>query len=244
MRIKDDSSDSINAVVPVKGLSKSKSRLSSVLQPKERTELTMVMLQDVLSALTKSRMLDSVTVVSTDWRASRIARQFDVSFLQEGRTRGLNNAIRFVVRKRGLSESALLIVHADLPLLTPPEVCNFLKEANGYPIVIAPSKDETGTNAMLLRPARIMQSSFGKESYRRHILMMEQKRILFKVQKMRGFGFDIDEPNDLLDLMNQDAQANTARFLSLIRPGESTDLMIDQSPVDITLTAAFHPRYR
>ncbi len=43
----------VYAVVPVKGLGVSKERLSTVLSPQERKELTLAMLEDVLTALTK-----------------------------------------------------------------------------------------------------------------------------------------------------------------------------------------------
>jgi 2-phospho-L-lactate guanylyltransferase len=149
-----------------------------------------------------------------------VAEQFNAHFLNEGEPRGLNDAIRFVVAKRKLEKSALLVVHADLPLLTPLEVRVFLEKADGYPVVIAPSKDESGTNAMLLQPAEILRPSFGKDSYKRHISILDQKGIPFSVQSVRGFGFDIDEPKDLLDLMQLNARANTENFLKSIRPGQ------------------------
>lgn len=207
----------VHAVVPLKVLKKSKTRLSPILEPKERAELTIAMLEDVLSALKKSSMVDSITVVSADRNVLRYVRQLGADSLAEGRRRGLNNAIRQVIRKRKLSNSVVLVVHADLPLLTSGEVCAFLKEAQDCPIAIAPSKDETGTNAMLLNPAQIIHPAFGKESYRRHLSILDRKRIPFKVQRIRGFGFDIDEPNDLLELMHNGARNKTARFLRAIR---------------------------
>lgn len=208
-----NNSDAINAVVPLKELDRSKSRLSPILKPSQRAELTKAMLQDVLGALTESGSVDSITVVSADKRAQKVTEQFNAYFLNEGEPRGLNNAIRFAVSEREMEKSALLVVHADLPLLTPLEVRVFLKEANGYPVVIAPSKDESGTNAMLLQPAEVLRPSFGKDSYNRHLSILDQKGIAFSVQSVRGFGFDIDEPKDLLDLTQLNAGENTENFL-------------------------------
>jgi 2-phospho-L-lactate guanylyltransferase (CobY/MobA/RfbA family) len=73
---------------------------------------------------------------------------------------------------------------------------------------------------MLLQPAEILRPSFGKDSYKRHISILDQKGIPFSVQSVRGFGFDIDEPKDLLDLMQLNARANTENFLKSIRPGQ------------------------
>ena len=207
----------MHAIVPLKALAKSKTRLSPVLEPRERAELTIAMLKDVLSALHKSSVIGSITVVSADRNALRLARILGAKALREGRKRGLNNAISHVIHKCNLRNSAVLLVHADLPLLTAREVNTFLREARDCPIAIAPSRDETGTNAMLLKPGCIMRTAFGKKSYRRHLLILDKKKVRFRVQRMRGFGFDIDEPKDLLDLMHYRLRSNTAQFLCSIR---------------------------
>ncbi len=52
----------VYAVVPVKRLVASKKRLSSVLSPKDRRKLTLVMLEDVLSAIKASRIHKVIVV--------------------------------------------------------------------------------------------------------------------------------------------------------------------------------------
>jgi len=208
---------SVHAIVPVKVLRKSKTRLSSILQPKERTELTIAMLMDVLSALRKSRMIDSIIVVSADRNVLKLGRQLGANSLREEPRRGLNNAINQAIHKHKWENSTVLVVHADLPLLTCKEVNTFLREAQGCPIAIARSKDETGTNAMVVNPAQVIRPAFGKGSYKRHISIFHRTKLQFKVQRIQGFGFDIDEPKDLLELMRHKARNNTARFLRAIR---------------------------
>ena len=65
----------VYAVVPVKSLGASKKRLSPVLSPQERGQLTLAMLEDVLSALQTSIVNDTV-VVSDDLDVHDIAGKF------------------------------------------------------------------------------------------------------------------------------------------------------------------------
>jgi 2-phospho-L-lactate guanylyltransferase len=204
----------MHAVVPVKALAKSKTRLSSILSVNEREQLTVAMLVDVLSALKKSNMIDSITVVSTDRTVLKLGQQLGVNSLREKPARGLNSAITQVIRKREWENSIVFVVHADLPLLTPEEVNAFLRGAQHFPVTIGPSKDGIGTNAMVLNPARVIRPAFGSGSYKRHISLFHRKRLQFRVQFTQGFGFDVDNPEDLLELMEHKARTKTAHFLT------------------------------
>ena len=71
---------SVYAVVAVKGLDTSKKRLSSVLSPQERTQLTLAMLEDVLSAL-QTPSVDKTVVVSNDFALRDFAGKFNAAHL-------------------------------------------------------------------------------------------------------------------------------------------------------------------
>jgi 2-phospho-L-lactate guanylyltransferase len=176
------------------------------------------MLADVLSTLRKSRNISSATVVSADKNAMRIVRRFGAHFVWEGRRRGLNKGLRLAIRKseqRGCS--GVLVIHADLPLLTPKEIERFLSRARGYPVALNPSKDGSGTNALLLKPPQVIQPTFGKGSFRKHVSLTNQKKVRYRVMRFRGISFDVDEPIDLRKLMHQRIQNETGRFLLAIR---------------------------
>lgn len=208
----------LHAIVPLNVIKKSKARLSPLLRPAERARLTIAMLSDVLSALKRAQGVSSVILVSADKSARGIARRFRVSFVWEGERRGLNKGLRLAIRKsKRKGASAVLIIHADLPLLTPRELDMFLAKSRAYPVAITPSKDGTGTNALFLRPPEIIRPAFGKESFRRHRLLADRKKLRCKVLRLRGISFDLDEPRDLLQLMRRSISNETGRFLRVIR---------------------------
>src|SRR5436305_12608066 len=68
------------AVIPVKGLADSKTRLSSFLGERKKL-LVEALLQDVLSSILRSRVYDKVLVVSPDDSVSALARTDSLSFI-------------------------------------------------------------------------------------------------------------------------------------------------------------------
>ena len=208
----------IHAIVPVNVLRKSKARLSPLLNPAEREQLTVAMLKDVLSALRKAKKIHSVTVVSADTSVRRICRRYGASFLWEGKRRGLNKGVKLAVsnsERRGAS--SVLVIHSDLPLLKSLEIDMFLKRSQGYSVALTPSKDRDGTNALLMTPPHVIRPVFGRDSFRRHLRLARQRNVRSKVLRFKGIGFDVDTPRDLVHLMRVPLQNESGRFLRAFR---------------------------
>lgn len=208
----------IHAIVPVNILRKSKARLSRLLNPSEREKLTASMLKDVLSALTRSRRIRWVTVVSADRSVGKISRHFSASFLWEGKRRGLNKAVRMAIHQsQNKGAGAVLIVHADLPLLKAREVDRFLEQAKAYSVAVAPSSDGRGTNALFMNPPQAIPPVFGKESFRRHLALAKKMDASVKIIRRKGLSFDVDAPQDLAKLMRRPLRNETGQFLRAFR---------------------------
>src|SRR5438105_1687502 len=108
------------AVVPVKDLVGTKSRLKPVLNEASRAELTIHMMKNVLAALREAGV-ERVCVVSPDRTVLEMAEEAGATpLLQE--SRGLNQALD-EAREWTVAEGAttLLVFPADLPLLQAPD---------------------------------------------------------------------------------------------------------------------------
>jgi 2-phospho-L-lactate guanylyltransferase len=189
-----------------------------MLKPVEREQLTVAMLKDVLFVLRRSRQVRSVTVVSADKNARSISRRFGADFLWEGKRRGLNKGLKLAIsdsERRGAS--SVLVIHSDLPLLKPREIDEFLEQSQGYSVSLTPSKDGTGTNALLMRPPRVIRPVFGRDSFRRHLSLAMKRNARSRVLRFRGISFDVDTPRDLIDLMRRPLRNETGRFLRTLR---------------------------
>ncbi len=209
--------DPVHAIVPLNVLSKSKARLASVLSGSQRAQLTIAMLSDVTSALRGSRQIFSVTIVSADTQVREIARNLGAQFLWEGERCGLNKAVRLAVRKaESKGARAVLVIHADLPLVTRSEIHRLVTAMRGVGILLVPSKDGAGTNALLLKPPNVIRPGFGKGSFRRHLRSAGAKKVPCKVLRFRGLCFDVDTPRDLRELTVQRTGIETAKFLRTV----------------------------
>ncbi len=168
-------------VIPFK-TSNPKSRLSSILNDKERFELALNMLKDVLDALKKFDV--EVKVLSPN------KIDLDVEVVEDGRS--LDECIN-----DELKEVPKAVIMSDLPLLKP-EVLERFFNCEGD-VVIAPGR-KGGTNMLLVRKEGF-RVSYHYGSFMKHLKIAEE--LGFKVGIFDSFyaSVDIDDESDLLELM-------------------------------------------
>lgn len=192
----------IFAVVPVKNLEESKSRLSPFLSPNDREVLTLAMLNHVLATLREVDVVERVGVVSPSPRVLFVAEDANATpLLQE--SRGLNNALE-VGRNWAISQgaSSLLILPADLPYLSASDVRMLaMLPRNERVAVISPDEAEKGTNALLMQPADAMPFAFGPGSYETHQRTARERGLEVEIYKHTSVSHDVDTLEDLQALI-------------------------------------------
>jgi len=171
------------------------------------------MLANVLDALRKSGKICEITVVSADRRAAALAHRHGAKFLWEGRQRGLNNAVKLALGKLEDESGAALIVHADLPLITPRDINRLIAKSSDCQIAIVPCKNGTGTNALLLSPPYAITPVFGEGSCTMHINLAKDSGLPWKLLRIRGIQFDIDDLRDLGQFIQHNGWDRRFRFL-------------------------------
>ena len=197
------------AIVPVKSLSEAKRRLANHLDPEERRALVLAMLDDVLTALGKSRLFSETHVISPDLSLERTARNHRVGFIRQ-KGAGLNAAIRQAMRYLARSNvSSVTTVLADLPLAKPSDFTELVRISDQSPrVVLAPSL-KGGTNVMLRSPPNLIKTSYGRWSYAKHLRAGQGKNVpVYSVSNPR-LSFDVDTIEDLKALVELDASRRT-----------------------------------
>ena len=187
------------AIVPVKPLRRGKSRLSGTLTEDERTELNRLLLERTLKTLTDLKQVEQVLVVSRDSSALAIARDLGARTVQEDGAPALNTALkRAPIVAQVYAWRGVLIIPADLPLLSATDILALLERATNPPVVvIAPDRHKKGTNALLLSPADIIEYDFGRDSFKRHCGRAEKAGARLEVVDLPSLGLDLDLPEDL-----------------------------------------------
>src|SRR5215510_3068845 len=122
------------AIVPVKPLRSGKSRLAGTLTEDQRTELNRALLQHTLETLSELKEVDGVLVISRDPHALTVARSHGARTVQENGQPQLNTALqRATVVAQVYATRGVLVLPADLPLLTKEDVHELIKRAANPP---------------------------------------------------------------------------------------------------------------
>jgi 2-phospho-L-lactate/phosphoenolpyruvate guanylyltransferase len=187
------------AIVPVKPLRHGKSRLSGILSEDERTKLNERLLTNTLETLSNLKELEQVLVVSRDPHALTIARNHGARTVREDGQPHLNTALtRATVVAQVYATRGVLILPADLPLLSREDILTFIERATNPPVmVIAPDRHEKGTNALLMSPAGLIKYDFGEDSFKRHCDRALKAGARLEIVKLPSFALDLDLPEDL-----------------------------------------------
>lgn len=187
------------AIVPVKPLRWGKSRLAGVLSQEERTDLNSQLLTHTLETLKAIPEIEHVLVISRDPAALSLARSRGARTVQEKGTPELNIALaRATIVARNYSTSGVLIVPADLPLITPEDVRAMLDLAQDPPVVVlAPDRHRQGTNALLVCPVGLIDYDFGPGSFLRHSERARQAGARLEICELPSIALDMDLPEDL-----------------------------------------------
>ncbi len=211
----------IAALVPVKALGEAKGRLAALLTQDERRRLALAMLEDVLRALQGVPSVEHMAVVSPDAEVLARAEKLGADPLNEPPLcRGVNQALAHAsaVLSDGGAD-ALLVVAADLPAVSPPEIEALLDALPERGIAHVPT-DDRGTGAIALRPPDAIPFRFGRRSSASHKREAVARGLPARVLHLASLSRDVDEPDDLADLLARPAETATHRLLAQLRIAE------------------------
>lgn len=204
----------IFALLPVKAPENAKQRLSGFLTAAQREMLARTMYAEVLAAMLACRALDHIAVVTSDARVADHARRRGALVFEEQEQRGHSRSADSAARKaREMGATSVLLMPIDVPLVTPAEIEALAAAAPRAGLVIVPSADGTGTNALLRTPPDAIESRFGPGSFRAHMEQARTRGIAAEVMRPPGLVFDIDTPEDIAELLARAPDCRIAQFL-------------------------------
>lgn len=172
------------AIVPIKPPGMRKLRLSEHLSLESRDRLAEVMLCHVYHELSHVEQVSRVVLL-----AREPIPCWDGEWTRD-RGRGINTELNEAARLAG---GRVLVIHADLPLVTAEEIGSLLDAAQDG-IAIAPDRHGAGTNAIACAGAVLIFYQFGAESLGRHVAAAGQGGRVFE---SAGLAADIDTASDI-----------------------------------------------
>jgi 2-phospho-L-lactate/phosphoenolpyruvate guanylyltransferase len=208
-------------LLPVKDLHNAKQRLAGVLTPDERFGLASAMLMDTIRAVRGVRRSDRIFVVTNYDLATQAARENGWEILLEEQQ--ISESVSVDTASRQCQErgvTSLLRLPLDLPLVQAGDIDELLADEYVAPaMVIVPSRDGTGTNALLRTPPSLFPSHFGSGSYAKHCAEAKGAGAQIWQRRNPRLEMDVDDEKDLRALLKHDLR------------GTATGAWLDESGV-------------
>ena len=185
------------AIIPVKSLSRGKSRLSAVLGAEQRAALNRRLFGRVLEAVQGTFSADRIAVITSDAFLLALIRGQGLHGLED-EGGGLNAALaagcRYAI-KRGARSAVML--SCDLPSITVDDVAALAAALGQAPsCVIAPDEQEEGTNALALAPPDADFFRFGPSSFQAHLEAARARKLKLRILRRPGLANDLDTPEN------------------------------------------------
>jgi 2-phospho-L-lactate guanylyltransferase len=213
------------AVVPLKNIQHAKQRLAPLLTPRERADLMLAMVGDVLDALEQTAGLAGILLVSRAPEAAELAKQHGCELYSEAPGADLSESVQaaggYLVANR--DARGTLIVPGDVPLITSSDVTEILVDHTRFTLV--PDSEGDGTNCIVSSPPNLIRYRFDGHSFKPHTEAAYGIGITPRIVRNDAFGLDVDTPRDLHRLLERtNAQGGARTRICLETGGIATRL--------------------
>lgn len=212
-------SEQVWAVIVARAGDGTKSRLADALSPSQRRSLVRAMLADVVDACARAPGVLAGTLAVVDEAARSAVGWPGVLTVPDPGGGDMNAAVAAgvsVAAARGAT--SVLVLPGDVPSISTADLASLVAAAGGAAraVVVGVSRDGEGTNALLLRPPRVISPAFGPPSVARHLAAGIRAGALTRSLTALRLANDVDVPADLVGLSEAGVGPNTAVALACL----------------------------
>lgn len=207
----------LQVLAPMKPLASAMTRLAGVASGPRRQALVLAMLNRLLKAASGAAGANACCVVGGDDVVRQSVATLGVRWAQD-EGGGLNGALSAAMGHAFADGAgAVLILPADLPMITADEVCAVIAASDGLTQVAGvEAKRDGGTNALLIPARYAIQPAYGLDSFARHRGLVDAVGATLRTVDAPGIAFDLDTAEELAW-----AEANIGGFAADVDSWES-----------------------
>jgi 2-phospho-L-lactate/phosphoenolpyruvate guanylyltransferase len=203
-------------VIPVKVLSRAKTRMSAAAGP-HRERLALSVAADTVAAALRSDRVGAVVVVTDDPLAARELSALGARVVPDEPDCGLNPALAHgaALARATAPDAGVGALSADLPALRPAELTRVLDAAAAARggTAFVPDVAGIGTTLYVAAPGVAFTPAFGPESRARHLDQGAAELTLDDIESVRR---DVDTPADLRAALALGAGPRTTALAALL----------------------------
>ncbi len=209
-------------LIPVKDPANAKTRLAGLLSGDERRRLAWAMFEDVSRAVARAARPDLVVLVTSYAPAIERARSLAWDVLVEESQQSESASIDWASRRlaeRGVE--SVMRLPADLPLVEARDIDALLSiELDRPGALLVPSREGTGTNAIIRTPPALFPSRFGPDSLRLHTEEARRVGVYPLIVSNTRVALDIDDTADIEMLLEGGGSTAAFSLLADLRVAE------------------------
>ncbi|MBX3566476.1 MAG: coenzyme F420-0:L-glutamate ligase [Rhizobiaceae bacterium] len=204
----------VAAAILMKDPADAKSRLRPALGNDARESLALLLFDNTLAFLV-SHHDGPVGVVTRSATIAERTRAQGAVVIEEASGGDINAAAGFAAGwAQAIGAQSLLIMHADIPMLTADELTQLIAAGQGAPVVIAASRDG-GTNALLLSPPGAIAFRFGPRSADAHEAAAKVAGLDVARLALTHLSRDVDRPEDLAEAIRLPSAGDNLRVFAV-----------------------------
>ena len=162
------------------------------------------MLEEVLRTLSKCKSIDDIVIVSKDNAAIKLGEPFGTTQILD-EDLGVNQAVHLADQYLSdLECNCSIIFPQDIPMMESSDVdslLGFLKSKNS--VILVPSRQFNGTNALVRYYASSMKTQYDKGSYSYQLDSAKSVTQNVSLALIRRIMLDIDDEYDLTFMLKQ-----------------------------------------
>ena len=173
------------------------------------------MLEEVLGTVSKSQLINKIILVSKDEAAFKLGRQFNSIEIFDDES-GVNHAVyladQYILDNK---YDCSVIFPQDIPAMSSSDIdylIGFCKSENS--VIVVPSRQLNGTNALVRCPTNIMETQYDRGSYVFQLHAAKARSQNVSVALIRRIMLDIDDEHDLTFMLNQNEKPDFCKRIS------------------------------
>ena len=173
------------------------------------------MLEEVLDNISKSRLINKIILVSKDEQALQLGRQFNVIEVFDDQS-GVNHAVhladKYILDNK---YDRSVIFPQDIPIMRSSDIDNLLGfHESKNSVIIVPSRQLNGTNALVRCSTNIMKTQYDRGSYAFQLDAAKAVSQNVSVALIRRIMLDIDDQRDLTFMLSQNEKPDFCKIIS------------------------------
>ena len=184
------------AIIPINEFSRSFTRLSSVLDLKQRIELAKNLSSRLIQILLAVDEVEKIVLFTCEKNWPGEMQHSKLVLRKDEDKKPLKQKIDSVADwAYGLGAKKMMYLSIDLPILEKKDITQII-DSHKHGLTLVQAKKDGGTNALIADLPRKINFQFGADSFRKHLEAAKLEKLKTNIQSTEGLSFDLDDHDD------------------------------------------------